>query len=142
MISWKALDKIKMHIKDDYTRSGRTSTVEVACQWRGRRITCGVVQACQAEAPVEPAAGTVVMPDTLPPSQVPLVLTRHCQVTSLLSAMVRTKRALRRENDSGALELLLIWVSGLEVNRLNWRASWTTKSAMKYNGFVMHPAHS
>ena len=102
---------------------GSNFTVDFACKWRGRHLTCGVVQACQAENPVEPAAGTVVMPDTLPPSQVPLVLTRHCQVTSLLSATVRTNQALRRENDSGALELPLMWVSGLDVSRLNWRAS-------------------
>ena len=84
------------------------SHIGFAFKCRGSHITCGVVQACQSENPVEPAVGTVVMPDTFPPSQVALVLTRHCQVTSLLSATLRTKRALRKEDAAGVLELLLI----------------------------------
>ena len=110
-VSRQSADKRQAQVNRNHTEGRQKASDEkIHRRQTERLVTCGLVQGCQADAPVLPAAGTTVMPDTLPPSQVPELVSRHCQVTSLLSAMLRTNRAARREKlDSGAVELL-IWV--------------------------------
>ena len=65
---------------------------------------CGSVQASQAVlVPTLPAVGTLASPTISPPSQVPVFVSWHCQVTYLLSVVLRLKTALREEKDSGVL---------------------------------------